>query len=29
MERSPIGDLDRYVRSVEAAYRTMWRRYCA
>jgi len=26
---SPVGDADLYTRAVEAAYRDMWRRWCA
>jgi protein O-GlcNAc transferase len=29
LEASPLGDLPRFVRNVEAAYRTAWRRFCA
>jgi predicted O-linked N-acetylglucosamine transferase (SPINDLY family) len=29
MVRSPLGDLDRYRRTVESVYRTIWRRWCA
>jgi protein O-GlcNAc transferase len=28
MQASPVGDAAAYCRSVEAAYRTMWERYC-
>jgi len=28
MAASEIGDAARYTRAVEAAYRTMWRRWC-
>jgi predicted O-linked N-acetylglucosamine transferase (SPINDLY family) len=29
MQRSPLMDAPRFARNVEAAYRTMWRRWCA
>jgi protein O-GlcNAc transferase len=29
MERSPLMDAPRFARSIEAAYRTMWQRWCA
>jgi protein O-GlcNAc transferase len=29
MLASPVGDLERYVRSVETAYRGMWKAWCA
>jgi predicted O-linked N-acetylglucosamine transferase (SPINDLY family) len=29
MQSSPLMDADRFAQSVEAAYRTMWRRWCA
>lgn len=29
LESSPMGDEPRFVRHLEAAYRTAWRRYCA
>ncbi|HTQ05186.1 MAG TPA: tetratricopeptide repeat protein [Polyangiaceae bacterium] len=29
LERSPLGDEPRFVRHLEAAYRTAWRRYCS
>ena len=29
MQKSPLMDAPRFVRNVEAAYRTMWRRWCA
>jgi predicted O-linked N-acetylglucosamine transferase (SPINDLY family) len=28
MERSPLMDADRFTRNVEAAYRTIWLRWC-
>jgi len=28
MQRSPLMDAPRFTRHVEAAYRTMWRRWC-
>ena len=29
MKRSPLMDAPRFARNVEAAYREMWRRWCA
>jgi protein O-GlcNAc transferase len=29
MEKSPLMDAPRFARDVEAAYRQMWRRWCA
>ena len=29
MERSPLMDAPRFARNIEAAYRTMWQRWCA
>jgi len=29
MEKSPLMDATRFARHVEAAYRTMWHRFCA
>jgi predicted O-linked N-acetylglucosamine transferase (SPINDLY family) len=29
MERSPLMDAPRFARHLEAAYREMWRRWCA
>jgi predicted O-linked N-acetylglucosamine transferase (SPINDLY family) len=29
LEASPVGDVPRFARHLEAAYRTAWRRYCA
>ncbi len=29
IERSPLMDAPRFARNIEAAYRTMWRRWCA
>ena len=28
MERSPLMDMQRFARNIEAAYRMMWRRWC-
>jgi predicted O-linked N-acetylglucosamine transferase (SPINDLY family) len=28
MQRSPLMDAPRFARNVEAAYRTMWQRWC-
>ena len=29
LERTPLGDVKRLTRAIEAAYREMWRRWCA
>src|SRR4029453_10896622 len=29
MQKSPLMDAPRFARNIEAAYRTMWRRWCA
>jgi predicted O-linked N-acetylglucosamine transferase (SPINDLY family) len=29
MRRSPLMDAPRFARNIEAAYRTMWQRWCA
>jgi predicted O-linked N-acetylglucosamine transferase (SPINDLY family) len=29
MERSPLMDAPRFARNIEAAYRAMWRTWCA
>jgi protein O-GlcNAc transferase len=29
MQRSPLMDAPRFARNLEAAYREMWRRWCA
>jgi predicted O-linked N-acetylglucosamine transferase (SPINDLY family) len=28
MQRSPLTDAPRFARNIEAAFRTMWRRWC-